>query len=304
VYIKPVETVPEPGYPDKYAAEARQALVQAHPSRWLRKPLIVGVLSASVALGLSGCDDYRIGGPFTTGGAPTLMPTETGTDDIALGEDFITMGEPAPLPALNEFFVPLFEYGEGTGSYGCMSVTAPVFMSEEEAFAILAATFAEAGLTLDKADTTLVGATLPVTDIYSDRDKDHSATTQGGLIINGLLNIEQGLPVKFVSTDDVTAWHKDTGMYCTVSYYRVREAARTLAGNNRELVVFYDPIAMPGIEELWSFWQEEGESDEDYWVRREIAHADYKQAAKAESEQHLREQAEAFVDWLHGEGVL
>ena len=308
--IKPMETAPKPGYPDKYAAEARLALAQAHPNRWLRRPLIVGVLSATVALGLSGCDDSLIGGPPAVLGMMTaLPPIETGADGTNLGDDFITMGD-FPIPVLSGSYIPVFEYGEGTGSIGCMAIAAPVFMSEEEAFAILAAALAEAGLTLNKAATTLDMATLPVTDLYGDKNIDTSAVMPGALTIDGLLDVEQGLPVKFVSKDDIEAWQYkhapgETPMMSSVSSYKVQNAARTLADNNPSLVVFYDPLTMVYYDQLWDkVLKAEGESEEEYWARWEAARDEAEQAAKAESGQYLRGQAQALVDWLRAQGVL
>ena len=309
--IKPVKTALPPGYPDKYARGARQALVKARPYRWLHRPLIVGVLSATVALGLSGCDESIIGGPTVTMGdfpAPAPLGAEAyGAKD----DEAVILGMPAPLFAettLNSY-IPLFEYGDGTGAIGCVAIAAPVFMSEEEAFAILAAAFAEAGLELDREATALEKAVLPVTDLYSSTDEACSATASGALIADGLLRIDQGLPVKFVSTADVENWQKKTApgelqIVSSVSVYDVREAARILADHNPALVVFYDPLAHSDEQLLLSIEQEEGESDEDYWARWEAINAEAAQAAKVESEQLLREQAEAFVQWLRAEGVL
>ena len=63
--IKPVENTPVPGYPDKYAEETRKALAAARPQRWLAAPVAAG-LAATVALGLSGCEQTDAGGPATT----------------------------------------------------------------------------------------------------------------------------------------------------------------------------------------------------------------------------------------------
>jgi hypothetical protein len=292
MHIKPVEKIPMPGYPDKYAKEAMQALAQSHPRRWLHKPLLAGVLSATVALGLSGCDEIGVRGPFATAGVPPIPQ-----------EDYITMGDPTPISVLSSSFVPLFEYGEGTGAIGCVSIAAPLFFSEEEAFAILKAAFAEAGLTLNQ-DTYTQRAILPVTELFPNQGNTKCATTVGELTPDGLLEVDYGLPLEFVSAGDVVEWEGETEMHASVEVYQIKEAAQTLATNNPGLVVFYDPVTMQDMEKLWELGQEEGESDEDYWARWEAARAKAEQVAKTESEQLLRQQAQAFIAWLHTEGVI
>ena len=314
--IKPVDSVPVPGYPDKYAKETRKVLTMARPRRWSGAPLAVGILAATVALGLSGCVEKP---PDTTGGAgQSQVPFSTPVvSDGSLGAQSITMGVPMvtpfntliPLETPLNSFIPLFEYGEGTGSIGCMSIAAPVFMSEEEAYAILSAVFAEAGLEIDWSSSTLEGATIPVTNLFPMRGSPSVSTTkQGDLNADGLLETLSGLtislPIEFVSSKDFDAWHKNTGMESSVSSYNILEAAKTLAENNPGLIVFYDPVSSPDFDKLWSFERKDGESDEDYTIRYQTVRDEEAKAANAQSELLLREQANALIEWLRGEGVI
>jgi len=293
--IEPVKTTPVPGYPDKYNGQARIALSYATPYRWIGAPLAVGVLSATVALGLTGCgDNLRIAGNAS-------IPNGTETNpSIDYGN--ITPGVSSPTPSLSKF-IPLFEYGDGTGSIGCVSITAPVFISEDDAMAILSAAFTEAGLSLNQGARTMEDATIPVTDLYISSDEDNTLKRQGDLTIDGTLDVTPNLPVVFVSMEDVETWHGDSEVYSTVSVYKMREAAKTLSENNPGLVVFYDPQALPDYDKLMGLEQKEGESDEDYSARWQEVSQEVRQAAKAESEQLLREQAEALINWLRAEGI-
>jgi hypothetical protein len=211
--------------------------------------------------------------------------------------------------------VPLFEYGEGTGAIGCVAIAAPAFLSEEEAFAILSSALAEAGLTLGREAMPLEQAILPVTDLNPVIREGETclATTHGDLAAYGLQGLEPTFAVEFVSTDDVEAWQKKTAegepvMMSSVSVYGVREAAQTLAGHNPGLVVFYDPMVMADIGNLVELERLSEESEDEYWARWDAAwntaFPEAVQSAKAESQQLLREQAQAFVHWLHTEGVL
>jgi len=179
-------------------------------------------------------------------------------------------------------------------------VAAPVFLSEEEAFAILSAAFAEAGLELRPEGKILRLATLPVTDIYRGTEEGKEKTKRGSLTTDGTLD---QLPVEFVSTADVQAWHADTGMMSTVTLYPVKQSAKVLAENNPGLVVFYDPMGSADYESLWNMRKKQGESDEDYWARQDAARTKLGQESRAQSERLLREQASAFLRWLSAEGA-
>ena len=322
--IKPVKTAPTPKYPDKYNEEIRRILTFARPRRWVVTPLVAGMLTASIALGLAGCDvaPGRPGGAegsgsgsgseggrpvsneFVTDGVPTQSPStppSPNTPDIL---EYVTLGEPMPFPTpYYNMLIPLFEYGEGTGAIGCVSIVAPVFMSEEEAFAIIASVFAENGMGFSRGGATLEGVNLPVTNIYEWNDEEGCLMTKpGSLKPDGSLE-EEDLPVAFVSYKDVESWHEDTGFGMSISSYNVKKAARTLADNNTDLVVFYDPVA-GNIEydKIWEVHKEDDESEDDYYARFDALVEESRQAALAESEQTLRLQVEAFIAWLGAGG--
>jgi hypothetical protein len=270
--IKPVESITPPNYPDKYSAEHKQALTRALPKRWLKAPLALS-LSAAVALGLSGCEAP----PFAIMGMTPIPTDERGTDSATSDE---------------RMFIPLFEFGNGTGSIGCVSVNAQHFMSEEEAFAILTATFEEAGLELVRNGTMLSNATIPVVDTF-DWENMNRGTTQGYLQVNEVA----GISVKFVAYSDLRDWQwqpqegEEVPPRVSANSYDTKSAARTLAENNAELVVFYDPLyrgTLPGFNS--ENWREEIQNTREEW--------------REKSEQLLQQQANAFVQWLQQEGLI
>jgi len=256
--IQPVESAPKPQYPDKYSPETKQALASARPRRWAKAPLALS-LSAAVALGFGGCREYITDG---------VMPIPAYPQGQLTGEngntDYVTFGEPAPMPVY-DLFIPLFEFGEGTGSIGCVAVTAPSFMSVEEAFAILISEFERAGLTLERGALTLSGMNVPVTSSFYGAEIN---ITSGDLKTDSLTGDYWNLPVMFVSREQLHKWGGDTswGNYI-VAHYDTKGTAQVLAENNPGLVVFYDPVTMEESEEL------------------------------------LRQQAGAFIDWLVSRGM-
>jgi len=291
--IKPVIEATTPNYPDKYNENIKRILNASKPNRWIGTPLI-GVLSAAVTLGLGGCADPR---DSEDNGANNpiaiLTPSVTPTQHVLMGD--------VPAPTNYQYqgtYIPLFEFGEGTGSIACVAVTAPAFMSEEEAFAIIAAAFSEAGLLMTHYPGNIKDMTLPVTNLFGE-DVENK-TVQGTLTPDGKLT-SYDLPVAFVSTNDVHKWHKELGdgPYVSSSSFYIKQAAQTLAENNAGLVVFYDPAAgMIDGEKWWGLEREANESDESFSARADAVREEVIKSALAESEKLLRQQVEAFITWL------
>jgi len=250
--IEPVENLPAPEYPDKYSDEIQNLLTTTYPRRWIIKPLVVGALTVTAALSLSSC---RIFG--TIGSTDGLQST----------------------------YIPIFEYGNGTGSVGCDAVSAPVFMSEEEAFVIMQAAFAEAKLTLSNQALSVKNATRPIVDQYSHQSENYiSGKKRDALETDGTLELDQSIPVVFVSLDELYAWQRAGGSYSTASIFRFKDAARVLADNNPGLIVFYDPVT-----NLWEKPVSGG------------SRAETVEQAQAESGRLLRQQVLAFIEWLQAE---
>jgi hypothetical protein len=198
-------------------------------------------------------------------------------------------------------YIPFFEFGEGTGGVGCMAITAPVFLTEEEAFEVIAAAFAEAGLYLDKPSGYRPDVNFPITNINGE-EVDRNKTVPGTLLSNEMFKLwTHDLTVKFVSITDVINWQDDPDAPPTtsVSSYNIKQAAETLATNNTAMAVFYDPVAgMVDYSTIFSIEQEDGESDEAFFARLDTIREEEQKKALAESEQMLRKQVEAFIAWL------
>ena len=250
--IKPVESISTPNYPDKYSDESRKAAINAIPIRWKKAPLALS-LSAAMAIGLTGCQEY-----VTTGTPPIPVPP-LGSDGVTYPtSEYIIMGDTVPIPTPVDGYIPLFEFGEGTGGFVCIAVNAPAFFSEEEAFAILASSFSEAGLTVEEK-------------------------TNG---IN-ILDLPQ-ISVEFMSLQHAQHTPDPSGL--SASSFNIKSVAKARAESNPMLAVFYDPVV----------YGEMDYSDEDW----QSAHEKAVEQAKEQSEQLLRQQAAAFIEWLQQEGLL
>jgi len=264
IKITPVKRKVTPKYPDQYSVELRPLLLRNKPMRWQATPVAGTVLSAVVMLGLAGCQPE---------------PPEP-----------VTMGDIAD-PVC--FKTPIFEHGEGFGSYGCMSVTAPVFLSENDAFAIISDEFNKLDITVKKGGGTVDNIQIPKTYICLSRDDEKSKpeTAKGSLEFDFAVK-DNSIVMEFVSSDDVREWDASKTL-ASVEKYNFKEAAQTLNDSLNDSYidsvhgVFYDPAERFDLGKYPEKDFEELEAE-----------------AREKSCETLREQVKDFIAWLGAQGVI
>jgi hypothetical protein len=131
---KPVRKYAQPKYPTRLEIAARPALLHRHqPPAWRKWPELTGAaglfLLADMAR-LSAADNSPKGGP---------NPTQTNAVAIV---------------------APIFQHGDGRGATGCMVMSPPVFLSEEEALQVIREEMATIGVQIRTNQTTLAGITV------------------------------------------------------------------------------------------------------------------------------------------------
>ncbi|MCL2672642.1 MAG: hypothetical protein FWF10_11510 [Clostridiales bacterium] len=258
--ITPILRIVTPKYPDQYAVDLKPFLLNNKPLRWQAVPIAGTVLSAVVMLGLAGC---------------------------------VTAGVPAPPPLIE---VPLFEHGEGRGVYGCVAIAAPVFLSEEDAFAIVREEFAKIDLSVQLSDRTVTGVSLPRWE-YPDTDSfwGELGAQQGSFTFDFVVE-GSGIEMEFVSTSDLWEWNA-LGDRVSISTYECKGSAEILndsLNKKRNLPVhgvFYDPMEMVDMY-----------SAED-WSPLDNREA-VMEAARARSLEMLRLQVQDFIAWLAAQGII
>lgn len=206
---------------------------------------------------------------------------------------------------------PIFEHGEGRGATGCVVVSPPVFLSEEEGMQILREELAKHGIKL-KPGGELQGVRVPTrTRKYEEVDKGNGQKETKVSIVDDpehakplkLDGIDSGrkIAVEFVSQKS----NLDRGgvySFSTVQRYDFKEVAQNLValvkkdGRTALLVgVFYDPL----MRTPRSLPSENGKK-----VDRETAWKQREKLGKKESEKLLRQQAQDFVAWLKKEKAI
>ena len=326
--IKAVKQYKTPRYPDQYQPDLARLLAENRPLHWKAGSAAGVALTAAVMLGLSSCamtDGTPAPPPLTTlttGESTTAAQTAAATGgttaatrmDTAASETTattradktttttrvavttretapstqyaVTPGVPAPppLPA-----APLFEQGGGIGVYGCVSVAAPVFLSEDDAFAILSNEFKKQGLAVEKSNTRLEKFPLPVTlrEPWDDSGDKPFSTKKGTLEIDFQV-VGKPVEMEFVSKVDYDAWAKGSPS-ASVESNDFKRAAQTL-------VKGFD------AQESW-------QTRAAFYDPAEVAPAkDNHPADRAESqrlsEEALRRQVQDFLRWLAANGII
>jgi hypothetical protein len=131
---KPIRRYPSPKYPTRLEVAARPGLLQRHqPPTWRNWPELTGAVGLFLL-----ADTARL--------AAADSPAKRGNAK-APGEAVAVVS-------------PIFQHGAGRGSTGCIVMSPPVFLSEEEALQVIREEMAAKGVQLGTNQTTLAGITL------------------------------------------------------------------------------------------------------------------------------------------------
>lgn len=186
---------------------------------------------------------------------------------------------------------PVFFHGDGIGSYGCVSVTSPYFLSEEEAFEIIQSEARDYGGISFTAESgmTLPDMSIPETVINGEQPKKET-TRKGDLDLDGG-DRDKNIGFEFVSKSDVSSWEmEDVKSYSTVSTYATKDASQRLQkeleayGPDMQVGVFYDPCCYIDAEGMLQEKNDQMAKDEE--------------EAMQISGENLRAQVRDFIDWL------
>lgn len=274
--VNPVKQNEHPKYPKKQDFDAM--LLGNVPKRWAGSTAAKVALGALAVASLTGCAVVRpINSPIVTDG--TVIATPTPTDIVYAG---------VPMPAtLN--VAPLFLHGEGRGSFGCVMVAPPVFLSEDDALAVINEAAKEYGLQFSGKDSPELSNVLqPAMDLSPQSDDNPKRTETPDTIITlktDFADAEHGVAIEFVSVEDVREWTVwPSG--ASVEQYDTKDAADQLSDaleqaipddyNYNEIGVLYDPC---------EFSEDETE-------------------ALAMTQEQLKAQAKDFFEWLKSQGVI
>jgi hypothetical protein len=144
--VRPVNKYRVPSYPEKIDVLRDPVLLKTIPERWKHNVHIGMALSSILAFTLSGCSSGKLVPDDSSG--ITIKNSNQKTEPLVAG------------------VAPIFEHGNGRGSFGCVSVAPPSFLSEEEAFQAIQEEAKLYGIEFDKTGLELKNVGIPETMYY------------------------------------------------------------------------------------------------------------------------------------------
>lgn len=276
--VKAVKKYAKPGYPTVDYLLEHPELLRHIPKRWRRNRIVLGILSMVIPI-------------IMARQAAIVEAKDLKTNDIRVA--------------------PIFIHGDGRGSFGCVVVNPPVFLSEDEARQIVQDEAKKAGITFIADNSTIKDADIPVTsfsafdnDEQVEKDKK-SSKEKKDLVLDGY-DEKLNIGYEFISEKDYDEWVDDEEEWSTASDYDLIKTAERLIGglnqtkikNESVIGVFYEPGASMPKSRLDTYRELKTEKEiDDYFDARE-------KVAKELCEKQLREQVRDFIGWLKAQGVI
>lgn len=276
--LKPVKNYKSPNYPDKKIIISNPDMLKLIPKRWSKTISTQIAFSSLLIMMLTAC------GPKYDNSNEGNLPGSDPTNDPRNTTGYVA---------------PIFEHGDGRGSFGCESVAPPAFLSEEEAYQVICDEAKKRGINLEKSNEVLNDIQIPVTYTFAeykpnpDNPNEYipvypsKTKKKGNLELDGY-DTNKKIAFEFVSVDDFKSWQEKSGaIWSSVEDYHVLDAAKTLregiaeTENDKYIGVFYDPIANVNISE-------NGASKK----------------MRQASEELLRQQVADFIEWLKAMNVI
>jgi hypothetical protein len=190
---------------------------------------------------------------------------------------------------------PIFIHGDGTGAAGCVMVVPSVFLSEQEALAIIKSVAESEGISFN---------TLPPEYIATKNDDGDYLLGEGKVRLR-YYDSEKQVAVAYIPMRSAKKIRKNRGVL-SVSSYNARRLAEMTAEDlskqegNIAVGVFYEP----GID------RQNEEMKLIYLSLRDVSRYDrviideYKAKEKEIMEKNLREQVHDFIKWLQRQGII
>ncbi|MCL1793320.1 MAG: hypothetical protein FWG34_05590, partial [Oscillospiraceae bacterium] len=271
------------------------AILRKLPTRWQKNAAVVAAAGLLGAIALSSC-----GISVKPKGSPG-------------GERYLNVA-------------PIFVHGEGMGSIGCVMIVPPVFISEQEALAIIKSEAESGGLTLvSKVPEFTATQNEAVEQQRNGEYKYRLGSEHVGL---DLCDDEKGVALAYIPMQAAEKQYlpdeEGNWMQSTVISYLPRERAELAAGDFAKqegdiaVGILYDPgnnwefldSYLAKTNEIWETYRSEEkygideENADEYRVKMDEAQAEFEAVLKEQIEADLRAQVRDFIEWLQGQGII
>ena len=215
--VSPLTRYADPRYPARNVLDDHPELLRVLPNRWRRSAVVGTALAAACGLVATGWQAAQ-----------------------AAGE-----------PVVNT--PPIFEHGRGQGSFGCVAVAPPVFLSEDEARHVIIEEARTAGIEFIP-DRLRLELDLPITSLnhIGIEDEKGPVAQRGTLLLDGT-DGKKRISYEYVSVGDFYAWREPKErVMSTVSTVNLIDPAKTIrdslakTGGAETVGIFYDPAVGKG----------------------------------------------------------
>jgi hypothetical protein len=268
--IEPVKKYKTPAYPtiEQYVYNPQEFL-QHTPHSWLGNAAVMTALLA-----------FTVGGTNCVYGQ--IIKSNTEQIDKKPNESDQTQQEEQQKIS---FVAPVFIHGDGISSFGCVMVTPPVIISEQDAMEIIKNEFAKHNIKLE----TKTDKSIDVQVKEYDFKKEEVVTKIKKMQFDGF-SPDLNFVVEFVSDNDVEYADDEKDYWISVWSNNLKSLAEKLQKQIKEdgklnAVVFYDPVT----------YVKDGKNLS--WKEIEVK-------GKAESKKLLIQQVTDFIKWLKKEKLL
>lgn len=275
--IRPVRKYKTPKYPDKEAVINNPELLKQLPDRWKKNVYVSAALSSLILFTLTSCRESEV--------------TDTN------------------LTEKEAKVAPVFDHGNGRGSFGCMSIAPPSFLSEEEAFQVIQEEGKRYGINFERSGLDLKDVDIPETKYFLRPEEVKEGTKsiwdKGGVIDSskaGDLKLdgydsEKKIGYEFISKEDYDNWHVEEGIHSSVEDFDFLSTANILRdglenrNQDTSIGVFYNSMEMLPMDEI-NRAREKGDFD------------GMEARVKGMAEDNLRKQVKDFLEWLKAQGIM
>jgi hypothetical protein len=276
-----------PEYPSKkQVREQPQLLKRIVCTRW-QKLLDAGLSGALIAgISLTGCENNTSQNPNIDNGSQVVAVQNTDGSQN-------TKSRTVKVAAI---IAPIFEHGEGRGSFGCMALAPPPYLSEDEALVIIKEELAKNGIFINKKKVILEDVKIQPGHLQ-EKSTLNPKTIEAKPLEIDLRDSKKGISVEFVSIGDYIPLGGRPGEW-SIQEYDTKTVAKNLGNqlkaNTKDGIygVFYDPMVKANLQ-----------ADKDKNPSIEKIKATNKDA-KISSKNLLRRQVQDFAEWLKKEKVI
>ncbi|NVN94988.1 MAG: hypothetical protein HXX18_06860 [Bacteroidetes bacterium] len=271
--LKAIKKRKAPNYPTiDYFIENPELLSKRIPDKWLKNKYVASSLATFIFLGNP---DIHKSKDLKTIVIVESIDKEKKAENQQVKQDAIKVA-------------PIFVHGKGSGASGCIVMSPPVFISEDEALKIILEALKAENISFDTVKGPVISfKALAIAD--DCLDEKNVADAKVKIKMDGY-NAKYNIAFEFVSTKDFNKFRSDSKCFSSVQGYDTKKAAELLrdelkANSKTNAVVFYDPISHINFENSKN------------WKKSETK-------AKEESKKLLLEQVNDFIKWIKKEHII